>query len=134
MFQRCIFRWELASLNIVAKYNLSHSNLFCYFQAHNFVCSHFPTFPQLPPKTMQEEILSLPWIWQGLISGLYDIMLSSEPSPINKIKAGQVHYPSLTHDWWEEALLRVNSTSSCARLSLNSVQTLAQNSLHQRKT
>ena len=109
-----------ASFNdLCVKFNLPQSHMFRYFQAQNYARTHFTSFPQSPAGSLITEILSLPMA-RCKISVLYDLTSSSNMSPLERVKSGWERELGfgLTDGWWREALIRVNSTSSCARLSL----------------
>uniref|UniRef100_A0A671TSK6 Reverse transcriptase domain-containing protein n=1 Tax=Sparus aurata TaxID=8175 RepID=A0A671TSK6_SPAAU len=101
------------------KFNLPQSHMFRYFQARNYARTHFTPFPQSPAGSLITKILSLPMA-RSKISVLYDLTSSSNMSPLEMVKSGWERELGfgLTDGWWREALIRVNSTSSCAHLSL----------------
>lgn len=107
------------------KYNLPQSHMFRYFQARNYARTHFTSFPQSPLGSLVTEVLSLSKV-RCKISVLFDLISSSNVSSLVRIRDSwekELGF-NLTDEWWKEALIRVNSTSSCARLSLTQFKVL----------
>lgn len=103
----------------VNKFALSNRDLFRYLQLRNFARTHFTSFPELPEKTMLENIMSSADS-QNKISSIYSTLLSSRLSSLSWLRETWEKELglSLDEDWWGDVLARINSTSSCARLSL----------------
>lgn len=100
-------------------FNLPHSHFFRYFQVRDFARTQFTPFPQLPAHSLVSRVLSLPTAC-GMISALYNLLSSSSVSSLMGVRG---HWEQelgldMTDEWWDKALVRVNLTSSCARLSL----------------
>ena len=101
------------------KYNLPQSHMFRYFQGRNYAHTHLTSYPQSPMGSLITEVLSLS-IARCKISVLFDLISSSNVSSLVRVRDSwerELGF-NLTDEWWKEALIRVNSTSSCARLSL----------------
>ena len=112
---------SFASFNqLRATFRLNSSDFFRYFQLRDFARAHSPSFPQIPPPSGLDHILSAAPLPKGHISYLYELVLPTNKSMIEKIKANwendlQIKF---SDQFWGEALEAVNSSSSCARLSL----------------
>lgn len=109
-----------ASFNdLRTKFNLPQSHMFRYFQVRNYARTHFTPFPHSPAESLITEVLSLP-LARSKISVFLDLIASSNMSSLVKLKDSWERELGfdLTDEWWREAMIRVNSTSSCARLSL----------------
>ncbi len=112
---------SFASFNqLHATFGLNSSDFFRYFQLRDFARAHSPSFPQIPPSSSLDHILSAAALPMGYISYLYELVLPTSESMIEKIKANwesdlQIKF---SDRFWGEALEAVNSSSSCARLSL----------------
>lgn len=63
--------------DLPGKNNLPQSHMLWYFQEGNFACTHFTSFPRLPPGSLVIEVLSQPKA-HGRILILCDLILSSE--------------------------------------------------------
>lgn len=104
--------------NLRTKFTLPQAHLFRYFQARDFVRCNFSNFPHKPPRTLFDVILSLPTA-RGFISVVVKLIMSSLSSPLATRNSWERELGcSLSDEWWERALDRVNSTSSCADLTL----------------
>ena len=101
------------------KFDLPHSSLFRYLQARDCARTHFASFPLLTANSLMDDILSLNKL-SGSIAVLYDLIISAGTSPLTGAvgKWERELGLDLTDEWWEIAFKRVNSTSSCARLTL----------------
>lgn len=106
--------------NLSSRYGLPISHLFRYFQIRNFVAKCFPNFPSLPSEQQWETMLSFIPHHRGTISKLYDTILSFSNHSNVKLKCAweeelgmQIHEES-----WEQAIERVRTSTSCARLGL----------------
>jgi len=99
------------------KFNIPQSNLFRFFQVRNFVNSHCPSFPDLSEPSLYEKCLIQK---HGSISILYNLILPYIlPSSARFTHQWETELGfSLGQEWWEVAADRVNSSSSCAKLSL----------------
>lgn len=103
--------------DLSVKFNIPQSNLFRFFQVRNFVQSHCPSFPVLPESSLYEKCLLQK---HSSISVLYNLILPyTLPSSFRFKHQWEKELGfSLESDWWELAAGKVNSSSSCARLSL----------------
>lgn len=104
--------------NICQKYYLSRNNFFRYLQIRHCVKALFPSFPALPAEAAWEEMTVL-CPKKGLIC-LYSQLMSLENHDLSKIKNGWEGelMVELSDRHWEDALQRINSSSSCACLGL----------------
>ena len=81
----------------------------------------FPSFSSVLPKLIWENMVNCnPAAQKGLISFLYESLLSLENHSTQKIKSywEEKLDIELTNDYWEGALKCVISSSSSARLAL----------------
>lgn len=100
------------------KFALPQAHLFRYFQTRDFVRCNLPNFPQKPPHTLLDAILSLSAV-RGFIAIVVKLILSSLSSPLATRNSWEKELGgTLSDEWWQSALNRVNSTSSCASLTL----------------
>ena len=102
------------------KYNIPRNHLFRYFQVRQFAKSINPSFPNLPQESLYETILDSPPKLNGFISRIYQIINSAAETNIVKIKGDWEKELglSLSESFWNQALIRVNKSSSCSRLSI----------------
>lgn len=103
-----------------SKFELQQNDLFRYFQARQFARSHSPQFPNLPNKSLVDSMLNVPFWLRGFTAHCYTLIMSMDNVKLDKIKnnwekeLGTV----ISEDTWTDALKKVNSSTSCARLSL----------------
>lgn len=112
---------SFASFNqLRATFGLNQSDFFRYFQLRDFVRSHSPTFPQILPSSGLDHILPADALSKGHVSYLYELILPPSETMVEKIKANWESelQTNLSDHFWGKALEAVNSSSSCARLSL----------------
>ncbi|KAF3835725.1 hypothetical protein F7725_028283 [Dissostichus mawsoni] len=96
------------------KFDLN-SQLFRYFQIRGFARCNFPNFPHQPPDSLIDTILFSPVV----ISVVGKLILSALSSPLATRNTWEKELGlTFSDEWWQGALDRVNSTSSCARLTL----------------
>lgn len=125
-FSALYLEGSFATFNdLCVKYNLPQSHLFRYFQAHNYACTYFTSFPQLPEGSLVIEVFALPKV-PAMISILYDLISSSGVASLAGVRGNWEKELELdvTDKWLEEALVRVNCTSSCVCLSLIPIKVL----------
>ena len=106
--------------DIFKRYNIPQSHLFCYFQVRHFARSYNSNFPYSPPDSAYEKILNTQPKAKGFISQIYQIINSLTDTNIGKIKADWEKElgMDIPDSFWKQALIRVNKSSSCARLNL----------------
>lgn len=106
--------------NLSSRYELPASHLFRYFQTRNFVAKCFPNFPSLPPEHCWETMLSFVPHNRGIISRLYDIILAFSDDSNDKLKRTWERELGIQiqEESWEQAIERIRSTTTCARLGL----------------
>lgn len=102
------------------KFDLQRSDLFRYLQIRQFVRTISPCFPNLPPKKGIDIILQTPTHHRGLISRIYNSITSFNKVTLDKIRADWVEELgiNISDATWDDALYRVNGSTSCARLGL----------------
>ena len=99
-------------------FDLPNSQLFRYFQIRDFARCNFPNFPHQPPDSLIDTILLSPVV-RGVISVVGKLILSALSSPLATRNTWEEELGvTFSDEWWQGALDRVNSTSSCARLTL----------------
>ncbi|XP_072337806.1 uncharacterized protein [Scyliorhinus torazame] len=101
------------------KFGIPPGNDFRYMQVRAFVRRQVREFPLLPAQEIQDRVISGVWVGEGKASAVYQEM-----------KEGEALIEELNGKWeeelgeeieeglWADALGRVNSSCSCARLSL----------------
>lgn len=102
---------------MVAKFSLPRSHFFHYLQIRNFMHDQFPSFLSTPLNPALDTILEILSGKRGLISRVYNHLLSLNCLTLLYIKfkwEGELGV-EVTDDWWERAQSRVHSTSSCTR-------------------
>ena len=106
--------------DLSGEFHLPPSHLFRYFQIRHCAKALFPVFPSSPPSLQWEELLSHDPLHKSLISKVYNAILSSDSSPVTKIKAAWERELglSLRDDWWDTALRKIYTSSVCTRLTL----------------
>lgn len=102
------------------KFSISKSNFFRYLQIRHFVKTLVPSFPQIPERSVIEDILQRPVNWRGHISSIYTLIMSSESPTTNDIKTKWQEELGIdiSEIVWDRAQSWVNGTSPCARLNL----------------
>ena len=106
--------------SLCAEYNLPTNNFFRFLQIRNFVKQVYGSFPNLPNSQKWEKLLLLSPTDSGFISDSYTLISSLTVSNTQRVrnKWERELNIELTDDLWANSLHRVNSTTSCARLSL----------------
>lgn len=106
--------------DLSSEFQLPPSHLFRYFQIRHCAKSLFPAFPSSPPLQLWEEFLSPDPPQKSFISKIYNKLLNHDTSSITKVKAAWEGELGLElHDtWWDVALNKIHSSSTCARLTL----------------
>lgn len=110
-----------ASFNqLISRFSLNRSDFFRYFQLRDFARTHTTSFPHIPTPSGIDVIIKAKNLTRGRISYLYNLLSPANESITNKIKMDWESelQLNLSDQFWEEALNAVNSSSSCARLSL----------------
>ena len=89
-------------------------------QIRNFVKQVLCSFPHLPNSQKWEKLLLLSLTENGFVSNSYTFISSLTVANTQQLKNKWERElnTELTDEWWADALCRVNSTTSCARLSL----------------
>lgn len=102
------------------KYDLPNSHLFRYFQIRHYVQHQFCEFPNHPPESELDKILSLSTSRRGLTSTLYNLVHSSCPDPTISLKQTWEQDLGLTISDadWGVILNLTHDTSICARHGL----------------
>lgn len=106
--------------DLCSKYELPQTDLFRFFQVRNYAKTVCPQFPVLPEKSLLDSLLEVPFGMRGCTARLYSIIMSTNKVKMEIVKSrwekeiGMV----ISEDVWEEALKRVNGSTSCARLGL----------------
>ncbi|KAF4089744.1 hypothetical protein AMELA_G00070460, partial [Ameiurus melas] len=105
--------------NLASTYDLPLTHFFRYFQIRNFVSRFFPDFPSAPPEQAWEDLFSNNPHQKGMISKIYDFILTQGSGSSNKIRnALETELGvQISEECWEHAIGRVQTTTSCARLS-----------------
>ena len=103
-----------------SKYDLHHTDLFRYFQAHQFAKCHSPQFPNLPERSLADSLLAIPFWLKGFTAHSYSLILSMDSVKLDKIKTSWEKELETVNpeDIWTEAQNIVNKSTSCARLGL----------------
>ena len=104
--------------NLQRLHNLPRQFFFQYLQIRHYLKICYPSFPTLPAREVWEE-LTLIEPGKGVISVLYQKMISLEDNGLARIRSSWEDELGVDlGEYWEGALMRVNSSSSCARLAL----------------
>ena len=110
-----------ASFNqLISCFNLNKSDFFRYFQMRHFAKTHTTSFPQIPTPNGMDLALKAKALLKGHISYFYNLLSPSSESLLHKTKMSWESelQLSFSESFWEGAIGAVNSSSSCARLSL----------------
>ena len=107
-------QWGICLLKV--RFHLPNSHLFRYLQERDFYKKRYQDFPHTPADTPIDTIFKASMAMKGLISTLYDATLSlCSPSDQTLVTIwSQDLKVDLSH-LWESILLRVHSSSVCAR-------------------
>lgn len=102
------------------KFGLPRSSLFRYFQVRHFLQCQDPNFPFITLTSGLDDLVKPPFDSKRLISRICDHITSFKNTTLAKIRADWVDElgENLEEDVWESALLRVNDSTSCAKLSI----------------
>ena len=86
----------------------------------HFAKTHTTSFPQIPTPNGMDLALKAKALLKGHISYFYNLLSPSSESLLHKTKMGWESelQLSFSESFWEGAIGAVNSSSSCARLSL----------------
>lgn len=110
-----------ASFNqLISAFNLDKLAFFRYFQLRDFAKTHATSFPHIPTPSGIDLALKAKTLTKGHISFLYSLLSLTNESIVNNVKMSweselQLNFSEVL---WEGAIGAVNSSSSCARLSL----------------
>lgn len=109
--------WPEFSFKTLKKCGLPHSSLFRYFQVCHFLQHHDPNMSS--PSGL-DELLKIPFDCKRLILRIGECIASFKSITLAKIRAGWADEmgEDLEDGTWESALLRVNNSTSCAKLSI----------------
>lgn len=90
-----------------SKYNLPRSHLFRYFQVHHLIQNHCPTHPSISPSTGFYAVLNIPLHLKGVISDVYNTLISVKNINLDKIQAEWTKYlgVDISEETWNNALL-----------------------------
>lgn len=102
------------------KFSLPRSSLFRYFQVRHFLQHHDPNFPYIASPSGLDDLLKSPFNSKRLISRISDCISSLKNTTMAKVRADWENElgEDLEEDTWESALLRVNNSTSCAKLNI----------------
>lgn len=105
---------------LTIKFSLKQSNFFQYLQIRSFAQTELPNFPSKPQDTPQDKFLEPVLRQKGFISYMYGKIFSEYSQSLSSIKKlwEQDLGEALEEDIWERILLRVHSSSFCARHGL----------------
>lgn len=104
--------------NLQKRHNLPRQMFFQYLQIRHFLKASFPSFPALPSLGVWED-LTLIKPGRSIISVIYQKLMSLDDHNLANIQIKWEDELGIElGDNWDCALTRVNSSSSCARLSL----------------
>ena len=110
-----------ASFNqLCLTFGLGNTDFFRFFQLRDFARTYSSQFPQAPPLSGMDLVLQAKSLPKGHVSYLYNLLSPTNDSSVNKSRTGwetelQI---SISDALWKKALKAVNSSSSCARLSV----------------
>ncbi len=120
--------------NLIQKLNLQKSDFFRYLQVRHFIQAHCSVFPQMPSESGLDLLLKTPTQLKGLISKIYNFIMSFQNISLEKIKTewiGELGI-DISEDTWDKAVERINRTSSCAWFNLIQMKVLYR--IHYSKT
>lgn len=102
------------------KCNLQKSDFFRFLQVRHYIQAHCSEFPQMPSELGLDLVLKTPIHLKGLISRIYNLIMTLKNISIDKIKKEWIKELGIdiSRDPWDKAVDRINRTSSCASLSL----------------
>lgn len=107
----------MAFTSLSDRFNLPNSHFFRYLQMRHFIQKQFPHFPNRPPETEIDQLLSLDRRQKRLTSVIYNkIALLNPASTISPKNAWEKDLGiDITEDHWRDILKRIHSSSICAR-------------------
>lgn len=103
------------------KFSLPRSSLFRYFQVRRFIQYHDTNFPHMSSSPSLDDLLGAPFSTKRLISRINNCISSFKDTNFKKIKAdwlAELGGELESEDIWDNTLLKVNGSTSCARLSI----------------
>lgn len=105
---------------ILPKHPIQNPFFFPYLQVCHFIQARCSVFPQLPPESRLDSVLQVPLHLKGLISNIYNLIISLQDISIETIKAEWVGELGIdiSEDTWNKAIDSVNGTSCSAWLNL----------------
>lgn len=110
-----------ASFNqLCSTFGLDKTDFFRFFQLRDFARTHSPQFPHAPLLSGIDLVLQARSLPKGHISFLYKLLSPTNDSSVNKSRNDWENelQINITDELWKKALEAVNSSSSCARLSV----------------
>ena len=105
---------------LAARFELPHSHFFRFLQARHFVKTNYPHFPNHPPGSLIDTLLTLDPVQKRSISVIYNAIDSLNPDPTTRLKQTweeELGAP-ISDNQWDQILKLVHTSSICARHSL----------------
>ena len=105
---------------VISSFNLNISDFFRHFQLRHFAKTNTTSFPQIPTPNGMDLALKAKTLVKGHSSYFYNLLSPPSESLLHKIKMNWESelQLSFSETFWGGAIGAVNSSSSCARLSL----------------
>lgn len=98
---------------------ISHTHIF-FVISKSVAKMNNSVFPNTPPDSAVDSILDISSHQRGLISRIYTSISQLTETPLDKIRRDWEEElgSAIADNDWEDALTKVNGSTSCARLSL----------------
>ena len=105
---------------LATRFALPQSNFFRFLQARHFVKTNYPHFPNHPPGSLIDSLLTLDPAQKRSISVIYNAIDSLNPDQTTRLKQTweeELGAP-ISDNQWDQILKLVHTSSICARHSL----------------
>jgi len=105
---------------LAARFELPQSHFFRFLQVRHFVRTAYPHFPNHPPGSLIDSLLTLDPLQKRSMSVIYNSIDSLNPDQTTRLKQTweqEIGAP-VSDDQWDQILMLVHTSSICARHSL----------------
>ena len=94
--------------SLCSRFNLPRTYMIRYFQVHHCAQTLFVPFPGRPPDLAWEKFFALPVNSRGIISLIYNSILSLTDRPLTNRSGWELELGGgLNEDWWSKTLKKI---------------------------